>query len=401
MPRVRLAAASRAGRLAGGRLRLPGPGRAGRRSAPPARCGRVPAAPEQPHHSRAQTSAGEGTVAGPAGARRWHEVREMHHRPDRGPSLSAPASPTSARYSWTGRESFVSCRPGPVIAACCPSRTGHSPSRSSRMNLTPVIDCCGSGSGSTPSPSASATVTASRRGAHAHGWDCGRRRPTPRLLADAGQEFQHVRRTLVGTGNLVFPRRRGLRLPRGPVAEAVRAAAGQEFRTLSVPCSTGEEPYSHGHRAARAGSSASRLGDRCHRHQPTAPRTSAARRFGPEFSFRQTRPAGCGSGIFTSGRAVGTGVRVRVHGATSARATCSTGFLPGERPFDLIFCRNLFIYLHRTRGGGCWTTSNACSQPDGWLCMGHAEPIHLLDPPLSAGRSRRNISCSPDRPRPE
>jgi chemotaxis protein methyltransferase WspC len=48
-------------------------------------------------------------------------------------------------------------------------------------------------------------------------------------------------------------------------------------------------------------------------------------------------------------------------------------FLAGEAPFDLILCRNLFIYLHPEARRQALTTVTRLLAADGWLCTGHAD----------------------------
>src|SRR5262249_6466361 len=120
---------------------------------------------------------------------------------------------------------------------------------------------------------------------------------------------------------------------------------GRGCRLLSVPCSTGEEPYS----LALALDEAGLFG---------APwtllavdlsaRSLAGARGGVyyELSFRQT-PAAIRERYFRP-REHGWELERRVRERVEFRQgnLVDPGFLAGEAPFDLIVCRNLFIYLH-------------------------------------------------------
>src|SRR5205807_2036709 len=46
-----------------------------------------------------------------------------------------------------------------------------------------------------------------------------------------------------------------------------------------------------------------------------------------------------------------------------------------ESPYDLVFCRNLFIYLTAPARRQALVTLTRLMAPDGLLCLGHAEPL--------------------------
>jgi chemotaxis protein methyltransferase WspC len=166
----------------------------------------------------------------------------------------------------------------------------------------------------------------------------------------------------------------------GHIARAVRLRpAGRRYAILSVPCSTGEEPYSLALTLVESGVAPSswqidgvdlsaRLIER-----------ACQGRFG-EFAFRQTspelrqryfRPL---AGSWELDPAMRALVRFRQGNLLAPF------FLAGEEPFDLIFCRNLFIYLHPTARQRALETLDGLLAPQGLLCMGHAEPLESLGP---------------------
>ena len=51
------------------------------------------------------------------------------------------------------------------------------------------------------------------------------------------------------------------------------------------------------------------------------------------------------------------------------------GFLTAAPPYDLVFCRNLFIYLHPPARRQALQALERLVAADGLLCMGHAEPL--------------------------
>jgi chemotaxis protein methyltransferase WspC len=164
------------------------------------------------------------------------------------------------------------------------------------------------------------------------------------------------------------------------VAEAVqRQPAGERYRILSVPCSTGEEPYTLALALVEAGvppsawriegvDLSSRLVERARQG-----------RFG-DFSFRQTAPDlrqryfRLIDGSWELDPALRSLVRF------TQGNLLAPFFLAGEKPFDLIFCRNLLIYLHAAARRRMLDTLDRLLAPRGLLCMGHAEPLDFLDP---------------------
>jgi chemotaxis protein methyltransferase WspC len=163
------------------------------------------------------------------------------------------------------------------------------------------------------------------------------------------------------------------------VAEVVRQRERENaYRILSVPCSTGEEPYSLAIALAEAGASAAAWEidavDVCSRHLEVARRA----RFG-KFSFRQT-PSMLRDRYFhpvEGGWELDARIcsRVRFRQGNLADPL----FLAGEASFDLILCRNLFIYLTPDARRQALNTIVRLLAADGWLCMGHADPFDFQD----------------------
>jgi chemotaxis protein methyltransferase WspC len=153
---------------------------------------------------------------------------------------------------------------------------------------------------------------------------------------------------------------------------------GPAVRILSVPCSTGEEPYSLAIALRDAGvpETACTL-DALDLSPQNLDRARAGRY--PDFSFRQTKVE-VRRRYFreTDGKwEIDPGVRQKVR--FRAGNLIDPLFLAGEPPFDLVLCRNLFIYLHPEARRRAGDAINRLLAAGGWLCMGHAEPIHLSD----------------------
>jgi len=146
------------------------------------------------------------------------------------------------------------------------------------------------------------------------------------------------------------------------------------FRVLSLPCSTGEEPYSLGMACAEAG-----LGDAAVRilgvDLSARHLTRARRGLYTPLSFRQT-PDEMRARYFTPlGPAWEVNAEIRAYAEFRQGNLLEPGLLLLERPFDLVFCRNLFIYLTpEARRRGLEVLARL-TRPDGHLCTGYAEPV--------------------------
>jgi chemotaxis protein methyltransferase WspC len=150
------------------------------------------------------------------------------------------------------------------------------------------------------------------------------------------------------------------------------------FRALSVPCSTGEEPYSLAIALTEAGIPPGRWTidgiDLSRRSLERAGRgwyrESAFREGEPRHRHPYFRPVEGGWEIVPSLRGA---VRFRRGNLVEPRA------LADEGPFDLVMCRNLLIYLHPAARAQVLATLDRLLAPCGLLCTGHAEPLSLLD----------------------
>jgi chemotaxis protein methyltransferase WspC len=162
------------------------------------------------------------------------------------------------------------------------------------------------------------------------------------------------------------------------LAERVRQTAGRRSRILSVPCSTGEEPYSLAIALTEAGVPKSAWEiegvDLSPRHVEQARRGSYS-----EFSLRQTDPERRSRYFCRAGGK--WEITEALRGAVHFRQgnLIDPFFLAGERPFDLVLCRNLFIYLTPSSRRLALANLDRLLVPDGWLGTGPVEPLHLMD----------------------
>jgi chemotaxis protein methyltransferase WspC len=163
------------------------------------------------------------------------------------------------------------------------------------------------------------------------------------------------------------------------VAAVASTRPGARCRILSVPCSTGEEPYSLAIALIEGGvlpiAWEIQAVDLSTAHVQRAQRA----RFS-EFSFRQTTPERRQRyfRLVDGGWELAEDIRSLVHFRQGN--LLEPFFLAGEGAYDLILCRNLFIYLHAAARRQALDTLDRLLASDGWICMGHAEPLEFLDP---------------------
>ncbi|MBY0589124.1 methyltransferase domain-containing protein [bacterium] len=155
-------------------------------------------------------------------------------------------------------------------------------------------------------------------------------------------------------------------------------ASGERFRILSLPCSTGEEPYSLAIALSEG-------------HVPDSLWSIMA----VDISTRHIRQARAGRFRGLSFRQTPDSLKnryFRAHGdeweldpVIRERVQFEQGNLFDEAlmanldAFDLIFCRNLSIYLHGETRHKALAIIHRMLRPGGLLCVGHAEPLDLLE----------------------
>ncbi|MCE5283693.1 MAG: tetratricopeptide repeat protein [Deltaproteobacteria bacterium] len=170
------------------------------------------------------------------------------------------------------------------------------------------------------------------------------------------------------------------------------AHPGQVLRVLSAPCSTGEEPYSIAMTLLEAGIPAEGFvldaADISRRALAAAKRAVYGRS-----SFRQ--PLGeSREALFQAasrGRRPTEAVTrtVRFHRAN----LIAPDFFAAEAPYDIIFCRNIFIYLTAKARLKLLANIERLLAPEGLLFTGHAEVGILQMEGFDAVRHPRAFAC--------
>ncbi len=167
------------------------------------------------------------------------------------------------------------------------------------------------------------------------------------------------------------------------LAEHIRELSGgrtaaNPVRVLSVPCSTGEEPYSLAIALAELQVPPQRFRidavDISARHLARA----HAGRYS-EFSFRQTAPQLRARYFKSIDGQWELEASIRAQVSFRQENLVADDFLGREAAYDVVFCRNLLIYLHDSARRQIIATLDRLLAPQGWIAMGHAESLSSLD----------------------
>jgi chemotaxis protein methyltransferase WspC len=154
----------------------------------------------------------------------------------------------------------------------------------------------------------------------------------------------------------------------------MRGQPSKVLRILSCPCSTGEEPYSLVMAMLQSGIAADSFTVDAFDVSRGALTFAQAAIFN-ERSFRDDTPWYRAT-YFDPGQNRGTW-RLRSSAASKVRFQhgnlISNEFLIDAEPYDLVFCRNLLIYLHSEARLSAVATLQRLTAEDGLLVVGHAE----------------------------
>ncbi|MHB8771513.1 MAG: CheR family methyltransferase [Syntrophales bacterium] len=164
------------------------------------------------------------------------------------------------------------------------------------------------------------------------------------------------------------------------------------LRVLSAPCSTGEEPYSIAMTLLETGLAADRFtldaADISRKALTFAKKAHYGRG-----SFRQ--PLEGTREVFFRPTPRGMRIAERVTGLVRfCRGNLiRPDFLAAEGPYDVIFCRNIFIYLTAAARRQLLANVERLLAPDGILFTGHAEMGILRQERFTAVRHPRAFAC--------
>lgn len=161
------------------------------------------------------------------------------------------------------------------------------------------------------------------------------------------------------------------------------AEGSASLRMLSIGCATGQEPYCMAMTALHAGWPADRVHVEGVDRNAEFLRAAGVGRYGAA-SIRTEIPAWAVSFLDRSGDGIGidTAVRAMVR-FTRADVTESVA-LRGTGPWDVVFCRNLLIYLNAAARDRLLLAICEQLSPGGLLFVGHAEQVMRGTAPLRA-----------------
>jgi chemotaxis protein methyltransferase WspC len=156
--------------------------------------------------------------------------------------------------------------------------------------------------------------------------------------------------------------------------------ASAPLRILSVPCSTGEEPYTLAMCLADCGIGSGQAHIDAVDISSVNLATAQRAEYGSN-SFRSSDLS------FRDRHFEAVGQCFRLRDATRARVSFARanvldrGFLAGREPYHVIFCRNLLIYFDRTTQHQVIDNLSSLLVEDGLLFLGHSETSLLKDRP--------------------
>jgi chemotaxis protein methyltransferase WspC len=167
-------------------------------------------------------------------------------------------------------------------------------------------------------------------------------------------------------------------LARWVASEASRSGSGRVFRVLSIPCSTGEEPYSIAITLLDRGLPAASFSI----DAVDVSRCSLARAREGRYGRKSFRATDLG---FRARHLSADGDQYRVSDAIRERVRFLEGnlvdasLLVQAAPYDVIFCRNILIYLDRPARDAALAALDRLLVDGGILIAGHADGIDTQD----------------------
>jgi chemotaxis protein methyltransferase CheR len=210
------------------------------------------------------------------------------------------------------------------------------------------------------------------------------------LRADADHEIEHLINSFTVNETYFYRENHQLRCMTASMLDIIagRKKPGGTVRIWSIPCSTGEEPYSIAlwlmenwpqvdnynieivgsdidTRALQAAAEGI-YGDR------------ALMRLSPELIGRYFRPAADRT------HQIDEGLRNSIE--FTHTNLIDSGDMARHRDFDLIFCRNVLIYFDEASRRQAAENLYDCLRPGGYICLGHSESMSRISPLFRVAR---------------
>jgi chemotaxis protein methyltransferase CheR len=210
------------------------------------------------------------------------------------------------------------------------------------------------------------------------------------LRADTGHEMEHLINAFTVNETYFYREEHQLRCMTSDLLDHVVRASppGRPIRIWSIPCATGEEPYSiaiwlmenwrqvDSYNIEIVGSdidtralTAAAQGIYGRRALARLPATLVARYFTPLADDRHQIDVGLRNSIQLTRANL-------IDGQDMAR----------YRDFDIIFCRNVLIYFDDSSRRIAAESLYDCLRPGGYICLGHSETMSRISPLFSVCR---------------
>jgi chemotaxis protein methyltransferase WspC len=216
--------------------------------------------------------------------------------------------------------------------------------------------------------------------------DCGDFDQFLTHLRERSADFDALAERLVVPETWFFRDRTPFRFLHDYVAQQLLPGKEQpRWRALSVPCSTGEEPYSMAMAALAAGWAPGQFEIVACDVSRGALERAARGRYGSQ-SFRgdeQEFAAWCGRYLRRTAEQIEVGNELRASVRFVQANVTTAGLWPHERGFAAIFCRNLLIYLQPDARRRVLDNLARWLSPGGVLYAGHVEARLILEGPFA------------------
>ena len=172
---------------------------------------------------------------------------------------------------------------------------------------------------------------------------------------------------------------------------AERLRTGRPCRVLSLPCATGEEPYSMAIALHEAGLSTGAVSiDALDISRRALDAAAAGVYSGRAVRYVGEERLGRYFAMEENGHRVGAAIKAAV---SFGRANLvEDRVLAGRGRYDLIFCRNVLIYFSEAARARVLATLEAALVDDGWLVTGHAEGSGVVAPRFVSARVPRTFA---------
>jgi chemotaxis protein methyltransferase CheR len=164
-------------------------------------------------------------------------------------------------------------------------------------------------------------------------------------------------------------------------------------KILSLPCSTGEEPYSIGIRLLEEWDLIDRIDVEIHGADIDSEVLQRARHASYGERSLQRVPAKWRAKYFASAGAGRYQLDEGIRGAVTLHQVnvCDTLAMRAFREFDVIFCRNVLIYFDELSSRRAAENLYGAMRPGGYLFLGHSESMSRISPIFTPTRLPEGI----------